>query len=211
MRRPLTVALLFVAFLAFVVTRPRAHEALGNATVTTLLNAATATGPSLSNIYAATTPGDAGYETWSFTFSATGNGAAKVQQSNDSGTTWVDAYPFKGTNDIFRVPSCGGCQWRVYATTASTGNTVTVSVAQSGIIVPFVTTATATFTPTLTQTPTLTPTPTRTPTLTPTRTFTSTPTPMPTVTPIFGVPAPTFTPTRTPSRTPTYTPTFTPT
>jgi len=211
MKRPSIAPLLFVAFFVWVLAQPRAHQALGNATVTTLLNAVTAPGPSLSNIYAATTPGDAGYETWSFLFSRTGSGTAVVQMSVDSGTTFVPVYAFKGDADLFLIPSCGGCQFRAYATNASTGNTVTVRVSQSGVIVPFVTTATATFTPTVTQTPTVTPTPTLTQTPTVTPTVTPTRSPVPTVTPIFGVPAPTFTPTRTPSRTPTYTPTFTPT
>jgi hypothetical protein len=202
--------LAFAIVMAFVLSRPHGNEIRANATVTTLLNAVTASGPSLSNVYATTTPGDTGYETWFFAFTATGSGSAKVQASFDSGTTFQDVYSFKGAADTYLIPSCGGCQFRAYAVNASTGNTVTVRVSQSGIIVPFVTTATATPANTATVTPTVT----RTPTVTPTRTQTRTPTTVftliPSPTPVGyypTAPASTSTPTVTPTRTPTRTPT----
>ncbi len=88
---------------------------------------------------------------------------------------------------------------------ASSSNTITSGISQSGLVamLPFVETTTPT--PTVTQTPTQTPLPSATVTQTPIPTFTYTPTPTPT--PV-DTPTPTATPTETP--TPTVTSTRTP-
>ena len=206
--------------------------ALSDNTLTTLLSAVTAAGPSNANIYAALTPSATGYEAWFFSFTSTGTGKAKVQITFDGGATYQDIYNFQGHQDLYRLPVCGACQLRVYATQASVGNTVTVIVSQSGVIVPVAQTYTPSVTPTVTQTATRTATATFSPTVTITRSFaptlthtntrtpsntrTVTNTPTVTQTPTVTTTAtytrtmsPTMTkiPTRTP--TPTITPTFT--
>lgn len=229
------VAAAFAAVFTLILTTPSRERSLrADATVTTLVSGATTTGQSAVQIFAAPTPGDTGIEQWMFV--KTGNGAAYLNVSADSGVTWSIAHEFAGNPDFFRWYSCGGCRFKI-TYVATTTDTVTVQVTQPGIIVPSAPThtatptgtATKTFTATRTYTPTWTATrtptvqmtpddyatplpqfppgdPTRTPTWTPTAT--PTPTKTPTVSPTL---TPSITPTLTPTRTPTLTPTVTPT
>jgi len=212
---------------------PPGNTARADNTVTTLCNAETTTGESAAWIFAAVTPAATGIEQWFFTFQGTGDAAAQVRVSTDNGATWSTLYVFKGLQDKFQIPHCGGCKFEIYKTRASATSTVTVQVAQSGVIVPVVQTFTPTATSTATRTPTATrsvaPTKTSTPTLTPTatntqlptstapvptptQTLTATPTATVTLTPRHtNTPTLTFTPTKTPTITNTPTPTSTPT
>lgn len=120
----------FVLLLAFI-----AAPAFADGSTTALCTAKSSPG-ACSSIYSATV--GTGGETWSFLKS--GDGSAQLQISLDAGSTWVAFRPFtpgQGGN-LITAPSCGGCRWRVYVTSASSTSTVTVGATVSGVLVPTV-------------------------------------------------------------------------
>lgn len=85
-------------------------------------------------IYAAS--GELGRESWFFV--KTGSGNARLEVSLDSGVSYVALKAFtpgEGGN-LITMPSCGGCRFRVYVTSASSTAVVSVGVTVSGSIVP---------------------------------------------------------------------------
>ena len=103
---------------------------------TTALSTAKSSPGACSSIYSATT--GTGGETWSFLKS--GEGSARLELSLDAGSTWQAFRPFtpgQGGN-LITAPSCGGCRFRVYVTSADSTHTVTVGATVSGVLVPTV-------------------------------------------------------------------------
>jgi hypothetical protein len=166
--------------------------AIADRSSTTIMNAQTFVGAGLSSIYTAVTPAEDAASHFVFQYHGGPGARARLEISNDTGTTWSTLYAFKTPDDAFSYPVCGACQFRAVADAASATATNTVLVTLSGAAVPVAITYTATSTPTFTVTATFTQ--TMTPTVTPTQTMT-----------------PTFTRTATPTNTATVTPTVTPT